>query len=151
VALDLPQPLAGAPMGIGIRLRVHSSIGVAAGDLAACQLRYLDVAFGTTRYLLQGRGGFSVGSNAADVIMGLDELGSAMTTTSMWGPAGLAIGTAVDINVQRFDAAFVLQDTTFLPAAYTWDPISQLGRYLAQLSGHDPMLDSILASVRKTY
>lgn len=129
---------------------MHSDLVAGAGELCWCYLRY-DDANGVTRWLTFGAGQFNVGSGQADVIFGMaDPSGGFAGVPTLWSPAGHILGAATDLWVEHYTPAFALVESQLFAAAFTWDPISQLWQ-LGKLFVHDPMLDDILASVRRTY
>lgn len=151
MTLTVTHPVTGSGMGPGIQMRVHS-------DIPATPDEYLQAILynnGTGAYYASGRAVLvSSGSGLAVVTLGYDSVtGTPMNTLNPFGNFGAAaaLGAAVDLELRRFDSGFVRVETLQLLGYFAWDPVSQAANFLAGLVGHDPMLDDILASVRKTW
>jgi len=117
---------------------------VDAGDLI-----YLNGAAST----LQGTNQLLAGQTIFAVQIGWDEHGGNFLAPA----AGAVAGDTFDLQVSWYRAGLSsLVETETFPG-YIWDPVSGITALLERLRvliatpAHDPMLDTILASVQRTY
>lgn len=152
MALDIPGPLPGANMGWGCQMNVHSNDGsTATGDFAVARLFFLD-GFGSQHTVCRGRGIFSASTNVAVVRFGLDGAGAFYSSSPTF--EGLPPGSNVSVAITHTTAGFVFVESGTFADVFLWDPVSQapdLVLGLASGGGHDPMLDDILAAVRRQF
>lgn len=137
-------------MGYGQRILVHSSTPPVGAETMEATLIWLD-PLGVPRKMAVGSGVISSGSLNAAIIFGITYFGE-------WNPIGASaargapLGATLECDLVRRSAAGANIETTTIAAWFTHDPVSQLATLLETLPpAHDPMLDDILASVRRTY
>lgn len=150
MTLTVVDPPVGHPMGYGQRILAHSSTPPVGAETIEATLIWLD-GLGVPRKMAVGSGVISSGSLNASIMFGVTYYGE-WNAIGASAPRGAPLGATLECDLVRRDNAGANVETATVAAWFLHDPVSQLATLMNTLPpAHDPMLDLILAAVRKTF
>jgi hypothetical protein len=140
-----------ASTGWGLQVRVHTDSALSGGEIITLQLETRPPRVPQQGIYARGLASVGLSSGFADVILGFDtHAGGPIALPRPW--PGIPLGWVLDGYAElRTGVPGTLIEFAVFDGRFLHDPVTGLGRSLMENGWHDPMLDDILAAVRRTF